>query len=333
MSVPKQYTAIFDGKTYNGIVNRIIHVRNNAAVAEAEVAEVAEVAPENAQKKEPLSIPNSTFWQKQEGAGCGRFALNHLFGGEYFVKDGSEITDDNIKTLRPQIALQPLCRYLSETKLFSEADGSPLQCPSSENYDFIVLQAALGILGYSATQVNVAWLESTTEPDFNNAAFVGYIVNYGGGHWVAYRKVDETHYKYIDSFSKHEVSHGEVLSIADLKTQDKGKYFRQQDTIGVYKIVFNGSFISVVDMVTHDKVQVKCDYKENDTVMYHGHACTVLDRTLDEKGECVTVSIFDTVDSKEIKDVKITEITKIQPEQGGKYSKMRKSRKSRNKKA
>ena len=205
MSVPKQYTAIFDGKTYNGIVNRIIHVRNNAAVAEAEVAEVAEVAPENAQKKEPLSIPNSTFWQKQEGAGCGRFALNHLFGGEYFVKDGSEITDDNIKTLRPQIALQPLCRYLSETKLFSEADGSPLQCPSSENYDFIVLQAALGILGYSATQVNVAWLESTTEPDFNNAAFVGYIVNYGGGHWVAYRKVDETHYKYIDSFSKHEV--------------------------------------------------------------------------------------------------------------------------------
>ena len=45
------------------------------------------------EKLSPLKL-DETFWQAQESLGCGRHALNNLFGGKYFVKDNGENIED-----------------------------------------------------------------------------------------------------------------------------------------------------------------------------------------------------------------------------------------------
>ena len=62
-------------------------------------------------KRNKLTI--GTYWDPQVSAGCGRHALNNLFGNEYFIKDdNSELTDESFKTLGSN--------FLSGCKLSSE---------------------------------------------------------------------------------------------------------------------------------------------------------------------------------------------------------------------
>jgi len=71
---------------------------------------------------------------KQEGQGCGRQALNNLFGKEIFVKE--EKTD--------KISLTTVCKQVA-LKL---GENEEKYCPSTENYDISVLLTALDIYGY-----------------------------------------------------------------------------------------------------------------------------------------------------------------------------------------
>jgi hypothetical protein len=61
------------------------------------------------QVRKPVAIGSQ--WEKQESAGCGRHALNNLFGKKIFVKDNkSEITDATFQSLgtKPPISLQSI---------------------------------------------------------------------------------------------------------------------------------------------------------------------------------------------------------------------------------
>ena len=122
------------------------------------------------------------YIQKQEGLGCGRHALNNLFGFTYFTKDGpTDITDANINTLVPPIALTKLCSYLEAKNIVQEN-----LCNPNEDYDASVLMAALAVIGHNSERISDKELFDTTgnkyiypdvEAPTNNV--LGYIINLG----------------------------------------------------------------------------------------------------------------------------------------------------------
>jgi len=121
---------------------------------------------------QPVSTPG--FFEAQEGAGCGRHALNNLIGGLNFTRGNSNVVYDLGNPVKP-VPLQSVCALL-KTEL------PTLDCPDSENYDINVLRAGLNLYGYPVLQQEntLTWRQ---EPDD-----FGYVVNFGGGHWVALRK-------------------------------------------------------------------------------------------------------------------------------------------------
>ena len=132
-----------------------------------------------------------TFFEQQESgtSGCGRHALNNLFHAEYFSRTDAEkpITDKTIGTIEPPgIPLNDLCVFLQSKYDFLEA------CPQNEDYDINILLAALDVIGHPAN-INV-WSRDESDvthftPQMSPDQLLGYIINYGGGHWVALRKI------------------------------------------------------------------------------------------------------------------------------------------------
>jgi hypothetical protein len=157
-------------------------------VREAEEAERRAREEEERRGRLPLLYYDPRFFEPQESLGCGRHALNNLLGGRYFIKDDRSVfTLDSIKI---PISLQSLCRFLSnELRIFET-----LECLEDENYDTNVLRSALNILGFPVEQ-------KTRETIEDNPEIFGFIVNYGGGHWVSLRRLDDGNYKYTDSVS------------------------------------------------------------------------------------------------------------------------------------
>ena len=77
-----------------------------------------------AETRKPLKIGEN--WEAQQSAGCGRHALNNLFGNTYFVEDDkSVITDETFLKLGKEtpISLQSICRYLSKDEQFNQPDS------------------------------------------------------------------------------------------------------------------------------------------------------------------------------------------------------------------
>jgi hypothetical protein len=148
---------------------------------------------------------NDYFDEQPPGTmSCGRHALNNLFHNYYVgLSDPSRPIDDaTIQTIGPPIPLQDLCMYLNGK--FPFLGG----CPPNENYDINILLSVLDVLGHPWNEnVWTIAADGTTafQPRLPPDQLLGYILNYGGGHWVALRKVPEEHvqdgnaYEYIDS--------------------------------------------------------------------------------------------------------------------------------------
>ena len=138
--------------------------------------------------------------QEAKTLGCGRHALNNLFGVDYFIKDGAEINDDNIKTFvagrDPKLPLQSLCRYL-RSKII--ADGGA--CLNNEYYTEAVLTGALGILGYRSDRIKTDVSDNTTIDVSVSPNTVGFLGNDGVTHWVAFRKLNNGNFLLLDSLS------------------------------------------------------------------------------------------------------------------------------------
>ena len=120
------------------------------------------------------------FFEKQEGLGCGRHALNNLLGERLFVK-GTQEEGFKFPPPVPPYSLLGICSMVSERL---RDHGIPDACLKSENYDVNTMFAALDYLGYSSEQINP--LSAIPE----NGDYLGLLLNLGvvqgkPQHWVA----------------------------------------------------------------------------------------------------------------------------------------------------
>jgi len=168
-------------------------------IASAEEPRGIASAEINSIKKKPFTFGD--YFERQYSLGCGRHALNNLFGVQYFTNSRSRadtITDQNITTFNagkePKLSLYALCTYINTG---IAADKAQHYCLDIENYDVNVLVKALTILGYNVLN------HVDKKPITVNPKTVGFIGNDDGHHWVAFRRIqadkDKDKYIYIDS--------------------------------------------------------------------------------------------------------------------------------------
>jgi hypothetical protein len=183
-----------------------------------------------------VSMPDATIFgdydkftgglvEGQEGgsSGCGRHALNNLFGAKYFTayKDKESYTIDEIKEAVEKLStdnpldLQRLCGYLydhpfSGIESVNESDEEAIDdllCPDNENYNATVLVAALRFFGYNLQIENLGQLSRT----INQPDTFGILIN-TGGHWITVRKYEGKIYK-LDSLIQEAVEFSDIDTI------------------------------------------------------------------------------------------------------------------------
>jgi hypothetical protein len=267
---------------------------------EAQAAPAAKVA---SAERNPIQF--GQYYETQDGHGCGRHALNNFFGHKIFKKEGDNLTKEIFENLGANvvnadntvntniIALQPLCRYISKIKLIGTGPEK-FECPDNENYEAVVLQVALAVLGYSGDTVSKLkeWLEEETD----DGDVIGYIVNFKNpGHWVAYRKLKNGNYKYINSIKGVEKNNAEI-PLSELKGLHKDKIEQ------VLEIKFEGIVTDIKQ--TNSTLEVG-KYKTGDTVNYKPN-------NKPESGEYVVVDLIRNNEQKLIGYwlIENTEITK-----------------------
>ena len=153
------------------------------------------------------------FFEKQkEGLGCGRIAINNIAGMIAYDISGSTQPLDLVDPKFP-INMIKLCNELTDQfKLLIQAKnpeiGDPFECADNENYNFPVLESAMGLLGYkfigdyADLQTNKLTSSSflTTESEKNRDNYV-YLFNLGGNHWTSAKKIGDAYY-YFDGLNK-----------------------------------------------------------------------------------------------------------------------------------
>jgi hypothetical protein len=205
------------------------------------------------------------FFEKQEGAGCGRHAINNLFHYTYFTKGGADIPKETkIADLKPPLSLTSLCTYLSnkypEEKIFV--------CKAYEDYDTPVLIAALGVLHHPSERINDTDVKQAENKSYNynetSKNLLGYIINLGDtndkehkimNHWVALRKdpSNPDQFLYVNSIGKDT---GIYTSLTDYLTKRHATpYFR-----AIIKVLnYDPSF--QIDTILGDIKKIKLEEK------------------------------------------------------------------------
>ena len=217
-------------------------------------------------QRNPIKIGD--YYEKQESLGCGRHALNNLFGRHIFIKNGPKLTDvsyNNLGSSDRDIPLQSICLYLAEKEYLK--NGSENMCPVNENYESIVLQAGLGVLGYETENPDVPngqdWKDWKKIKDTDDTNVIGYIVNFGGGHWVTFRKLDNGRYTYLDSIGNNPI--GKTDTLNNIKNMLKNSIHNN----GVLQVKFTGKFIDVIAKSHQpDTLADKALYKTGDIALY-----------------------------------------------------------------
>ena len=153
------------------------------------------------------------FFEPQQGAGCGRHALNNILGGTYFIakntSDDDKTIKDNYDKMQPNTLklstgtpfnLITYCKYLKiktlgnstteyveviNKKSITHKNGSPNCDYTSENYDITLLISAMQLFGYNISPYNDKELYNIVSP-----TFIGFIVG-TGGHWYVHKKIDK----------------------------------------------------------------------------------------------------------------------------------------------
>jgi hypothetical protein len=139
------------------------------------------------------------YFQRQQGLGCGRHALNNLLGREVFKKGA---VGDVVPFPPPAepISLLGVCKTVVD---MLKKKGVKEVCSASENYDVNTIHAALDVLGYKTE-------DFTTTVD-ESGEFLGFVINLGlvsgkPKHWVALKfkqRADDgtVTYDYFDSLN------------------------------------------------------------------------------------------------------------------------------------
>jgi len=130
------------------------------------------------------------YIEPQESLYCGKHALNNLLGGDYFTTSSgaASYTREDIlrigSTLSPRnkLDLNRFCKLLAQTPGLIEDPGRE-PCPDNGDFASNLLVLALRISGFQAGYINIEKQYAAFKTD-NTDNLLGYIVNYGGGHWV-----------------------------------------------------------------------------------------------------------------------------------------------------
>jgi len=191
--------------------------------------------------------------QEPGSLGCGRHALNNLFGNKYFIKDASGNITDLKEIVTPPVGLQDICKFLSTREPFDKKGDN--FCPANENYDINVLAVALGVLGYSATSPDRKWI---TEKNTDDKDIIGYIVNFGESHWVAFRKMQDGKYKLVDSLEK---SSEKSEDLDDLKKENKDRI------VDVLQVKFEGKYVDALKTLL-TPATTACKFTRGEEVIY-----------------------------------------------------------------
>ena len=191
--------------------------------------------------------------QEPGSLGCGRHALNNLFGNKYFVKDAPGDITDLKQIVKAPVGLQNICKFLSKREPFDKKGEN--FCPANENYDVNVLAVALGVLGYSATSPGRKWI---TEKNTDDKDLIGYIVNFGESHWVAFRKMQGGKYKLIDSLEK---SNEKSQDLDDLKKENKDRI------VDVLQVKFEGKYVDALKTLL-TPATTACKFTRGEEVIY-----------------------------------------------------------------
>ncbi len=153
----------------------------------------------------PLQAATSTYtgyFQKQQGLGCGRHAVNNLLGREAFKKG---MLGDVVPFPPPAepISMLGVCKVAVDILKRKGVRGE--YCSASENYDVNTMHAALDLLGYKTEESTPADVVDET------GDFLGFIINLGlvsgkPKHWVALKFKNRAEdgtvtYDYFDSLN------------------------------------------------------------------------------------------------------------------------------------
>ena len=137
------------------------------------------------------------FFEKQEGLGCGRHALNNLFQRRKFVftKNTEIYTEEHVLQLITDhdrvINLNAFCKFFYEIIRFIP-DPIKNYCSMSENYDYGVLNSVLNLFNYTCDNLDKLELNGSESS-------YGYFANLKNGyHWICIKK-NGSSYVYYDS--------------------------------------------------------------------------------------------------------------------------------------
>ena len=179
-------------------------------------------------------IKFGSYFEKQIGGdGCGRHALNNLFGVELFEKpnfsDRRPYSMEEIYVIgntveKRKMNLDKLCQLYQQFNTRIEIEkgkGKKIDthlCDKKENYHSNVIMTALQICGYECHHITINAFKILDEYD-ELSDYIGFIINYPG-HWVSLRKIPRG-YIYYDS-----LIHGSQTfnTIRDFCTQYSKKF-------------------------------------------------------------------------------------------------------------
>jgi hypothetical protein len=219
----------------------------------------------------PASLAfNPAFFEPQDGAGCGRHALNNLLGAKYFTKATARINQNvELEDLTPPLSLNSLCEYLS---VKYPATPPVFDCRKIEDYDTPVLMTALAIIHYPSERINDADLQQSPTYTYNETQpVIGYIINNGDvedtkhikmNHWVALRQTPgATTFELIDSMGNRPFSI--FASLSDFLTKRHTpprfraviKVFAKDDSLDIRPILESVGISKVVEGARADGVK------------------------------------------------------------------------------
>jgi len=149
---------------------------------------------------------NPGFHEPQSGAGCGRHALNNLFGYQYFTKGDHTIALKEDKLATIPIPLNSLCKLIANNLPKDTVGGATKElCKASEDYDITVIEGAVNAVGHNYDNIHkdkVVTSRGTSYEELESDSLLGYIINLGPkevakgttvmNHWVALRKDTDT---------------------------------------------------------------------------------------------------------------------------------------------
>jgi hypothetical protein len=157
-----------------------------------------------------LTVPENSyerptrFFEAQKDLGCGRHALNNLFGSRFFVQ-----YDTFYNSCKIPISLFHVCKQVFDENLTLRLvynEENPY-CTANENYDYLVIIKALNLLKCNATVSDPFCIENKEnfkgkiENHFKDDKCFGWIINENGNHWTCVRKTGDGNYIYINSSS------------------------------------------------------------------------------------------------------------------------------------